>query len=126
MLWTFALVCSAPERWLFLPPCHWYCFAPLLCRPVILVGLFTRPTSVDLGMAVNQLNATAQHASVVWQSLILENAGPGARVVQQQMQQQLLQSNSSSRAVDCAVTASPAKCCTCLYVLACSSTHEPA
>jgi hypothetical protein len=26
-------------------------------------------------MAVNQLNATAQHASVVWQSLILENAG---------------------------------------------------
>jgi hypothetical protein len=57
----------------------------VLCRPVILVGLFSRPTSVDLGMAVNQLNATAPHASVVWQSLFLENAGPGARVVQQQM-----------------------------------------
>jgi hypothetical protein len=35
--------------------------------------------SVDLGMAVNQLNVTAPYASVVWQSLILENVGPGAR-----------------------------------------------
>jgi hypothetical protein len=42
-------------------------------------------------MAVNQLNATALHTSVVWQSLILENAGPGACVVQQQMHQQMQQ-----------------------------------
>ncbi|KAF6234720.1 hypothetical protein COO60DRAFT_518362 [Scenedesmus sp. NREL 46B-D3] len=46
-------------------------------RPVILVGLFSQPTSVDLGMVVNQLNVTAPHSSVVWQSLYLENAAPG-------------------------------------------------
>uniref|UniRef100_A0A383W803 Uncharacterized protein n=1 Tax=Tetradesmus obliquus TaxID=3088 RepID=A0A383W803_TETOB len=49
-------------------------------RPVILVGLFTRPTSVDLGMVVNQLNVTAPYSSLVWQSLILENASPGDAV----------------------------------------------
>ncbi|WIA35332.1 hypothetical protein OEZ86_003786 [Tetradesmus obliquus] len=49
-------------------------------RPVILVGLFSRPTSVDLGMVVNQLNVTAPYSSFVWQSLILENAAPGDAV----------------------------------------------
>eukprot|EP00883_Tetradesmus_obliquus_P006895 jgi/Sobl393_1/17454/SZX64266.1 len=49
-------------------------------RPVILAGLFSRPTSVDLGMVVNQLNVTAPYSSFVWQSLILENAAPGDAV----------------------------------------------
>ncbi|KAF8060546.1 RPL6 [Scenedesmus sp. PABB004] len=48
-----------------------------VARPVVLAGLYSVPTSVDLGMVVNQLNVTAPHSKVFWQSLLLENAGPG-------------------------------------------------
>jgi hypothetical protein len=41
--------------------------------------MFTRPVSVDLGMVVNQLNVTGPYSSLVWQSVILENAAPGER-----------------------------------------------
>jgi hypothetical protein len=83
------------KLWLPLPFASYHdmiVFFGLFHRPVILVGLFSRPTSVDLGMVVNQLNVTAPHASLVWQSLILENAAPGVhrrRWQQQQQQQQI-------------------------------------
>lgn len=40
-------------------------------------GLFSRPTSVDLGMVVNQLNVTAPLSKLFWQSVVLENLAPG-------------------------------------------------
>jgi hypothetical protein len=46
-------------------------------RPTLMVGLWSEPTSVDLGMVVNQLNVTAPNSQVFWQSLYLENAAPG-------------------------------------------------
>lgn len=46
-------------------------------RPTLMTGLWSEPTSVDLGMVVNQLNVTVPHSQVVWQSLYLENAAPG-------------------------------------------------
>jgi hypothetical protein len=79
-----------------------FCTA-LLRRPVILAGLFMRPTSVDLGMAVNQLNVTAPHASFVWQSLILENVAPGARWCSSSSNSN--SSNNKSRALEYAVKA---------------------
>jgi hypothetical protein len=61
---------------------------------VVLASLFSTATSVDLGVTVNQLNVTAPYASVTWQSVLLENAAPGAQTwvsssqPQQQQQQQ--------------------------------------
>ncbi|WIA15154.1 hypothetical protein OEZ85_001840 [Tetradesmus obliquus] len=49
-------------------------------RPTLMTGLWSVPTSVDLGMVVNQLNVTAPNAKVFWQSLYLENAAPGDAV----------------------------------------------
>jgi hypothetical protein len=46
-------------------------------RPTLMTGLWSVPTSVDLGMVVNQLNVTAPNSMVFWQSLYLENAAPG-------------------------------------------------
>lgn len=48
-----------------------------ILRPTLMVGLWTVPTSVDLGMVVNQLNVTREYSDVFWQSVILENAAPG-------------------------------------------------
>eukprot|EP00878_Enallax_costatus_P035629 GHUV01039811.1.p1 GENE.GHUV01039811.1~~GHUV01039811.1.p1 ORF type:complete len:497 (+),score=86.24 GHUV01039811.1:1907-3397(+) len=48
-----------------------------ICRPVIMAGLYSRPTSVDFGMVVNQLNVTEPYAKMYWQSLDLENLSPG-------------------------------------------------
>lgn len=48
-----------------------------ILRPVVIAGLRTRPTSVDLGMVVNQINVTAPTAMLRWQSVIFENAAPG-------------------------------------------------
>lgn len=46
-------------------------------RPVVLVGLASRPTSVDFEMVVNQLNAsTSTWARVTFVELILENLAP--------------------------------------------------
>jgi hypothetical protein len=46
-------------------------------RPLLMTGLWGVPTSVDLGMVVNQLNVTSPNSKVFWQSLFLENAAPG-------------------------------------------------
>jgi hypothetical protein len=46
-------------------------------RPTAMTGLWSVPTSVDLGMVVNQLNVTTPYSKVFWQSLYLENAAPG-------------------------------------------------
>jgi hypothetical protein len=57
-------------------------------RPTLMTGLWSVPTSVDLGMVVNQLNVSAPHSKVFWQSLYLENAAPGEQQQQQQHQEQ--------------------------------------
>jgi hypothetical protein len=47
-------------------------------RPVVLVGLQSLPTSIDLGMAVNQLNETGSpYGNVTFVGLALENTAPG-------------------------------------------------
>jgi hypothetical protein len=46
-------------------------------RPVILLGLASSLTSVDLGMVVNQLNVTPPMGTLLWQGLVLENLAPG-------------------------------------------------
>jgi hypothetical protein len=46
-------------------------------RPVVLLGMVSAPTSVDLGMVVNQLNVTLPFGKITWQSLVLENLAPG-------------------------------------------------
>lgn len=47
-------------------------------RPVLLLGMASALTSVDLGMVVNQLNVTSPYGKIYWQSLVLENLAPGA------------------------------------------------
>jgi hypothetical protein len=46
-------------------------------RPVILIGMTSAVTSVDLGMEVNILNVTSPGAQLHWQGLVLENLAPG-------------------------------------------------
>lgn len=46
-------------------------------RPVILLGMASALTSVDLEMVVNQLNVTPPTGTLVWQGLVLENLAPG-------------------------------------------------
>jgi hypothetical protein len=46
-------------------------------RPVLLLGTASSPVSVDFGMVVNQLDATAEYAQVAFQSIVLENLAPG-------------------------------------------------
>lgn len=46
-------------------------------RPVLLVGTSSTPISVDLGMAVNQLDVSAETAQLAWQAVVLENLAPG-------------------------------------------------
>jgi hypothetical protein len=46
-------------------------------RPILLYGMVSAPTSVDLGMVVNQLNVTLPHGQITWQGLVLENLAPG-------------------------------------------------
>lgn len=43
-------------------------------RPVFMAGLYSVPTSVDMYMVVNQLNATSQYAKMHFLSLFIENA----------------------------------------------------
>lgn len=46
-------------------------------RPVVLLGMVSAPSSVDMGMVVNQLNVTLPFGKITWQSLVLENLAPG-------------------------------------------------
>lgn len=46
-------------------------------RPVILLGLASAVTSMDMGMVVNQVNVTGPNGTLVWQALVLENLAPG-------------------------------------------------
>lgn len=46
-------------------------------RPIVLLGMVSAPTSIDMGMVVNQLNVTLPYGKVTWQSVILENLAPG-------------------------------------------------
>jgi len=46
-------------------------------RPVVLLGMASAVTSVDLAMMVNQLNVTLPRGRMYWQSLVLENLAPG-------------------------------------------------
>lgn len=46
-------------------------------RPIIFLGLVSAPTSIDMGMVVNQLNVTLPYGEITWQSLVLENLAPG-------------------------------------------------
>jgi len=46
-------------------------------RPVILLGLASVVTSMDMGMVVNQVNVTGPNGTLVWQALVLENLAPG-------------------------------------------------
>jgi hypothetical protein len=49
-----------------------------VARPLLLVGLASLPTSLDLQMVVNQLNETGGgHANVTFAGLILENLAAG-------------------------------------------------
>ena len=53
-------------------------FSAAVKRPVYIIGLVTRPTSVDLGMVVNQLDLTgSQNGIVTFVSMVLENLAPG-------------------------------------------------
>lgn len=50
-------------------------------RPVVLVGLQSIVTSVDLGMVVNQLNLTgSKYSNLTMVGLVLENIAPGDAV----------------------------------------------
>jgi hypothetical protein len=49
-------------------------------RPIVLLGMVSSPTSIDMGMVVNQLNVTLPHGKITWQSVILENLAPGVCV----------------------------------------------
>jgi hypothetical protein len=46
-------------------------------RPILMLGMVSALTSVDLGMVVNQLNVTPPFGQITWQSLVLENLAPG-------------------------------------------------
>lgn len=46
-------------------------------RPIVLLGMVSAPTSVDLAMVVNQLNVTLPYGKITWQSVALENLAPG-------------------------------------------------
>lgn len=46
-------------------------------RPIVLLGMASALTSIDLAMMVNQLNVTLPYGSITWQSLTLENLAPG-------------------------------------------------
>jgi hypothetical protein len=53
-------------------------FSAAVNRPLFLIGLVTRPTSIDLSMVVNQLDLTAsQNGIVTFISTVLENVAPG-------------------------------------------------
>lgn len=49
----------------------------LIRRPIVLLGMVSAPTSVDLAMVVNQLNVTLPYGKITWQSVALENLAPG-------------------------------------------------
>jgi hypothetical protein len=49
-------------------------------RPILLLGMVSAPTSVDMGMVVNQLNVTPPYGQITWQGLVLENLAPGEGV----------------------------------------------
>jgi len=46
-------------------------------RPVLVMGLYSQPTSIDFGMVVNQLNVTAPYSAIYWEAVIFENVAPG-------------------------------------------------
>jgi hypothetical protein len=52
-------------------------------RPILLLGMVSAPTSVDMGMVVNQLNVTPPFGQITWQGLVLENLAPGESVTRQ-------------------------------------------
>jgi hypothetical protein len=49
-------------------------------RPIVLLGMVSSLTSIDMGMVVNQLNVTLPYGKITWQSVVLENLAPGERV----------------------------------------------
>jgi hypothetical protein len=84
-------------------------------------------------MVVNQLNVTGRGAGITWQSLLLENAAPGARSAAQRQQQQLLQCLAwrmqhqvrGEWATSAAAAVAAAACCSCAAAAAAAVVAAP-